>query len=301
MSVADDDGIKRAESKASEDSNEFYDWEMVPKVYSEECKTGVTFKGDSEKYIEAHGKLILMMNRKGSKYLVNGREIRILDNVKNKPIKVEVRPLKGPLGKANIKIYNINGNGGGTIMVQKVREGELLHVKALAFKVVKYIIDGIIDGEITDDDINSFNVKSDTGNPAEALECVVCGKSFKTNHGLNIHISKKHSENVACSRNEQSQNSERTELHCKVCNFAFMDNTILENHTKVCHTFVSISGEQSTDEKMDCEQTETVQCDYCDMKIASTDLLQGLRVIKKHQEECLCKPKTANESIVLYF
>ena len=29
-------------------------------------------------------------------------------------------------------------------------------------------------------------------------------------------------------------------------------------------------------------------------------MLQGLRDIKKHQVECLCKPKTANESIVLY-
>ena len=96
-----------------EDTNDYYNWEMIPKRNSDETKTGVTFKGDSQEYIEAHEKLMEIMSKKGTKYFVNEREIRILDNAKNKPIKIEIKPLKGSTGKVNIKIYNVNAKGSG--------------------------------------------------------------------------------------------------------------------------------------------------------------------------------------------
>ena len=70
------------------DYNEYYNWEMIPKCNSDDTKTGVTFKGDSDEYITAHGKLFEMLNKKGMKYFVNGRQVKILDNPKNKPFKV---------------------------------------------------------------------------------------------------------------------------------------------------------------------------------------------------------------------
>ena len=82
-----------------EDVNEYYSWDMIPVMYPDDKKTGLSFKGDRNEYIEAHGMLMKMMDKKGSKYLVNGREFRILDNAKNKPIKVEINPLKGLLEK----------------------------------------------------------------------------------------------------------------------------------------------------------------------------------------------------------
>ena len=97
-----------------------------------------------------------MMNKKGAKYRVNGIDIRILDNSKTKPIKVEVKPLKGPSGKVNLKIYIVNGNGIATMMIQKTSNSEMVHVKVLSFKIVKYLLDGIIDGEISDDEIKNM-------------------------------------------------------------------------------------------------------------------------------------------------
>ena len=49
--------IKCIEETSGEDNtgNDFYDWLLVPVVYPEERKTGVTFKGDSEEYLKAHG------------------------------------------------------------------------------------------------------------------------------------------------------------------------------------------------------------------------------------------------------
>ena len=52
----------------------------------------------------------------------------------------------------------MNAKGSATIMVSKVSEGDLEHVKVLAFEVVKYLLDGIIDGEITDEDFDNFKV-----------------------------------------------------------------------------------------------------------------------------------------------
>ena len=123
-----------------EEINDFYDWELVPTVYPDESKTGVTFKGDSKEYVKAQGMVLELFNKKGAKYFINEREIRILDNVKNKPIKMEVKPLKGETGKVNIKLYKVNNQGGATIMISKPTGGSLLHVKTLAFKVVKYLL-----------------------------------------------------------------------------------------------------------------------------------------------------------------
>ena len=49
-----------------------------------------------------------LLNKKGARFFVNERQIRVLDNAKNKPIKLEVKPLKGPTGKVNIKIHGLN-------------------------------------------------------------------------------------------------------------------------------------------------------------------------------------------------
>ena len=65
-------------SKDDYDHNEYYDWELVPTVYPEDMKTGVTFKGDSEEYLNAHTKLMkLMSNKKGTTYIINGRKLKI--------------------------------------------------------------------------------------------------------------------------------------------------------------------------------------------------------------------------------
>ena len=68
----------------------------------------------------------------------------------------------------------------------------------LAFKVVKYLLDGIIDGEIEEKDFQSFK-SSDKENAEIASEfldgeikCLVCDRVFKTRHGLSIHKSKIH-------------------------------------------------------------------------------------------------------------
>ena len=66
-----------------------------------------------------------------------------MDNAKNKPIKIELKPTKGSSGKANIKLYDVNNRGGATMMITKVTDGNFSHVKVLAFKIIEYLLDDI--------------------------------------------------------------------------------------------------------------------------------------------------------------
>jgi hypothetical protein len=207
-----------------EELNEFYAWELTPKRNSEETKNCVTFKGDVEDYIRAHGVILKHLDKKGAKYFINEREIRILDNVKNNPIKIEIKPLKGETGNVNIKLYNVKAKGGATIVISKVSDGNLLHVKSLAFKVIQYLIDGIIDGEIADKDFESFKHETEvTKNKDELsyekLRCSICDRVFKTKHGLNIHRSKLHDieKNTKCSVTE-NLNQTGIRKYCKYLN-----------------------------------------------------------------------------------
>ena len=283
-----------------DDHNVYYDIEMIPKRNSSETKTGVTIKGDSSEYIEGHGKIKKMLDQKGANFLINGRGLRILDNAKNKPIKVEIKPLKGPSGKVNIKIYDINAKGRGTIMITKVSDGNLCHVKALAFKVVKYIIDGIIDGELTNEDLDNLKRNSETMK-TENLECDKCEKSFKTKHGLSIHAAKLHG-TVAPSKEKKSN----TDFKCIHCNFTFSCEMTLKDHVFQCQmnlncvpckeifqTEVAFNVHmKSKHEEIELVQSQIFKCDYCDIEIVAESNLQGLKEIKSHHEICKCKPKS---------
>ena len=51
-------------SKDDDIENDFYEWILVPHCYSEENKTGVTFRGGSEEYLNAHEMITKMLNKK---------------------------------------------------------------------------------------------------------------------------------------------------------------------------------------------------------------------------------------------
>ena len=58
--------------------------------------------------------------------------------------------------RENLKIYPINGRGGATIHITKISRGYFEHVKILAFKVVKFLLDNIISGRLESDDLEKM-------------------------------------------------------------------------------------------------------------------------------------------------
>ena len=253
-------------------------------------KNGVTFKGETNDYIEAHQRIFNMMNRKGAKYHVNGREIRMLDNSKTKPIKVEVKPLKGPSGTVNLKIYNVNANRHATLMIQKMRNSELLHVKVFAFKVIKYLLD---------DDIGKMKQESNGISDDLERECKICGKQFKTVQGLNIHRTKLHKDFL------EFKDKEKAEGNCDKCKFVFANQKELKKHATNCgkdrmnfgcnvygENFQDSDGLDTHDKSV--HNKKGYKCDYCDVMMEAASDEEAICVMQKHHEVCTCKSKVSD-------
>ena len=287
-----------------DNDTEYYDWTMIPHCNTEDRKTGVTFKGDTVEYLAASKRIFDLFNEKGRKLTINSRKIRILDNAKNKSIKVDIKPKKGPSGKVNVKIYGANKAGYATIMITKTKEYDLLHVKSLAFRIVKYLLDGMIDGVIKEKDLNNFKDSKNKHEDDEAsdsnLFCYICRQNYKTKNGKIIHMEKIHGIMIVCcdhcgkdfvSEDEfnvhmQKDHDESKEFKCEKCSFLFQDEDVLNKHIQNC-----------------CEIAEVVQagqvgkkCDYCDLKIWSGNDSEVRKKMLDHHKTCTSFPQFVDVS-----
>ena len=208
-----------------------YDWTITPKNASDENKSGITFKGKETKYINANRKVAEMFKIKGDKFLINNFELSVCDAPKNKPITLDVKPKTGLSGRANLKMYDVNNHGGATIMITRVSGGDMLHVKTLAFKVIKYLLDGIISGNIEDNDIGNYKT-SGIRKPLVNADycCEECEKSFPTEQGLKLHKTRIHVINM--------------KFKCSNCKESLKTQSDLEKHIKSEH-----ASESSPDAK----------------------------------------------------
>ena len=226
-------------NECQEGDDEFYDWTLVPKMYPPEKKTGVTFKGDTEEYIAAHTLIFDMFNQKGAQYLVNGVELRILDNAENKPIKVDVKHGKGQSGKVNNKMYKVNKLGFATMMISKTSDSKMDHVNILSFKVCRYLLDGIIDGEINRKDIENMKIELKSNKRhLNSLTCDFCAKEFRTENGLSIHNSKKHKTIEQKSQLDMPEpmDVEIPSTKCTVCGKIFEEKENEKQHFTQFHS-----------------------------------------------------------------
>ena len=176
------DGIEEDMSQS-----DYYDVVETPGNASKENKNGVTFKGSDNEYFKAQAFLIEMTKKKGDRFQINGVEIYIADNPNNKPVTIGIKPKNGISGKANLKIYSKNRRGSATIMVTKVKGGNTEDVKNLAFRIVKYILDNVISGQITIMNMEKMRVKK-----SKSIEkCRMGGKDFVEQGELRGHMNKK--------------------------------------------------------------------------------------------------------------
>ena len=131
---------------------EGYEVEFVPVKAVPENKSGITFKGNGAGYLEAHNIIQSITKKTGEILVKNGIEMSVIDTPRNKPTKIEIKKKNGVMGKVNLKIYDVNGKGGATMMVQKVSGQDFAHVKTLGLDILKRLIDGVIEGKIEEQD-----------------------------------------------------------------------------------------------------------------------------------------------------
>ena len=228
------------DSKDHESSSIFYDCTITPSNAPEEGKTGVTIKGSNEEYIQAYTMIMDIFKRKGDRYVINGVEIAVNDNHHTKPYIIEVKQKTGRTGRANLKIFGVNKNGGGTIMISKSSGVDFVYAKVLALKVITYLLDGIITKSIKHDDIvrmkKNMSIRSSKG-----VKCDLCENSFVNMQGLRLHTTRMHNKSNTENKCNSSEKKEKEELE-------------LDSHT--IETITRSDEEIETTEKMTVEEEE---------------------------------------------
>ena len=243
----------------SEDFSDYYECVLTPNNAPEDSKTGITFKGKDSEYLKAHKMIIDIAKNKGDSYNINGIEVNIADAPKNKPACVEIKAKSGQTGKANLKIYAINGRGYGTIHLTKVSKADFEYVKILAFKVVKYLLDGIIAGGLQNEDLHKMKKKfgSKKGRTKYNHDCKSCGRKFKTVKDLTVHVKIDHTgkkvEFINCDKkcgtcedlkeHHQEEHKEHHKLKnqgeknvdCNLCDKMDQGKEDLEKHKQTSH------------------------------------------------------------------
>ena len=212
--------------KEMDEDQDNYEWSLTPQNASDDNKSGVTIKGKDTEYINANKKVASMFKKRGDKFKINGIELSISDAPKNKPVTIELKPVTGVTGKANLKIYDVNNRGGATIMITRVRNSDMNHVKTLAFKVIKYLLDGIISGCISEDRLATFKRNISKGQKKKKVNnCVVCDEVFPSEQELQEHRAHAH----------------RVSMHfkCDKCAETFKDRNELSKHVQQVHEELS--------------------------------------------------------------
>ena len=171
------------------EQSDYYDFVLTPFTAPENEKNGVTFRGSDNEYFKSHNLLRELIKTKGDRFLINGVDISIADAPYNKPATISIKTKNGTTGKANIKIYSKNKRGSATIMVTKVKGGSTEDVSNLAFKVVKFLLDNMISGEIEWEDIMKMKKPSEkVGKRKKQKKCEECQLVYQDQEKFDEHV-----------------------------------------------------------------------------------------------------------------
>ena len=267
--------------------SEGYDLEVVPNKASEENKTGITIKGTEIEYLEAHKILKNFFRIRGQKYCINGVDLRIVDLPK-KLIKVEVKSKIGMSGRINLNIYDVNNRGGATMMIQKVSGEKFVHVKVFGIKVIKFLIDGIIKGNINEESMEKYKVKTvkidDKIGDKSIVNCDSCGESFKTAQRLKMHIKKIH--------------ADVQKINCESCENSFGSIDELNHHVVKVHEI--IGSPESKKLRMNTKHSKEIEIQVCekDFEIENEQKLEVEDMEIDSQEESEKLSKLRDEKIL---
>ena len=173
-------------------------------------------------------------------------------------MKLEISPKVGTMGKINVKFYAANKQGQATIMITKTNDSEFDHVKVFVFEVIMYLLDGLIDKEITTLALENMKVCSDKISNEGDLTCKICSKTFKTKTGLAIHMSKGHENASAIEFKDKNSRCIHGDEYCAICAKADTDVSVLKNHMK---------------------ESDDIKCNSCDFSSQDKD------AIKRHMRD----------------
>ena len=269
------------EEEEEDDISEYYDWLRTPKNAPDEYKTGVTFRGSDDEYFKAHKIVMDMTQKKGDRFVINGVEVRIADAPPNKQISIDVKGKHSRTGKANLKLYGKNKGGSATIMVTKPSGGEKIHVDTLAFEVIRYLLDNIISGDVTMEDVENMRRKNTSKeekkkNLKSEFKCEICENSFATNQGLKTHVTRIHKDSGVCD----------------LCELIIVEKETLEEHKQTIHNEIR----SPVSKKIKMKEGKDVEEENWDGGIEMMDVDEELVIrSQKKDEKVMLKQKKIDE------
>ena len=129
-------------------------------------------------------------------------------------------------------------------MVTKISGSDMIHVENLAFKVIKYLLDNIISGKISVEDIEKMRKKhvSKGENNKSLTRCKVCEKTLANQPGLKLHMTRMHKKSVACD----------------LCELLFVNFEDLEDHQQTTHIdeYPPVSKRMKMKGRRICKETD---------------------------------------------
>ena len=137
-------------------------------------------------------------------------------------------------------------------MTQRAKGGDNTTVKTLGIKVIKYLVDGIIDGTINEEEIQKFKIKNQsvTENRFSVSwkKCQICEKGFRTEQGVKLHVNKMHVGDIrytTCGKTYKTEreiklhinrvHEQEKQIKCEICEKDFKTNHEFRIHMNRVH------------------------------------------------------------------
>ena len=130
-------------------------------------------------------------------------------------------------------------------MIQKVSGGGFEHVKIFGLRVIKFLIDGLIVGNILADNIDNYKIKVEkTGKKEENILTEQKFKCEKCEKGMKLHM----------TRTQEEKNDE-----CESCEISFDSSEDFGKHKELIHGDISsplAKKQKQSTEEMEIEFSE---------------------------------------------
>ena len=288
--------------------------------------TGINMKGKS---IDFQDSCIALKHhlKKGKIFKDNeGRQLKILEAPNGPgPIDVEVTTLSNKpsekRGNAKLILHKPNLKKGATIQASLFAGSSFIFVKTLMHKFVKPFIDSLI-SEPDENPMDQYEVKPKNKTFGKAKvtfendsQCILCEKSFPTNHGLSIHIGKVHAEDKVSKgptekrkrkgevTNEEKEEKRRKKLdeeelddasaECENCGQTFRYKNSYIWHIKNCtqrrkelHAKSVLAPAKPEEINEISTKLITKSCPECDNIVKAKDFVTLIENMRKHNSQC---------------
>ena len=244
------DEMSKVDSTEDEDALTESENDELPELYQEhDWIGGRTFNARTPAFAKAVANIKVMLRKSAQVKKVEDIDLKVLNVVDRADgggslSQIEITDAEGT-GHAQFQIFGPNKKTKKvTIQISKSSKGELRHAKVLAEKVVKPLLDKLLNGATIRNLMKSFfqvgEIKQEV--TSEPYGCPICPRSFKAERAMKSHNTKMHKKKLGSNKNKTKKpcsdtestepESDKTLFKCEKCTFKNANEDKLKKHKK---------------------------------------------------------------------